>query len=103
MVQERVRTGRPVRRTRCHGQLSTFNQSIGSSSSGESWSTGVYGELGLQYLFTSHLGLGVRGDVVGSRNVAHFTQDSSGASTTPRFTSYHVALEPVQVIGAFYF
>jgi hypothetical protein len=64
------------------------------------WSAGVYGELGLQYLFTRHLGLGVRGDVVGLRNASQVTQESS---VTQRQTSYHVALEPVQLLGTFYF
>jgi len=66
----------------------------------EGWSAGVYGELGLQYLFTRHLGLGVRGDVVGLRNGARFTQEGS---ITQRQTSYHVALETPQLIGTFYF
>ncbi|HKW11841.1 MAG TPA: hypothetical protein VJO33_15745 [Gemmatimonadaceae bacterium] len=76
------------------------SQSLGTSSREEVWSAGVYGELGLQYLFTRHLGLGVRGDVVGSGNSVHIMQ---GASTTQRLTSYRVVLEPPQIIGTFYF
>jgi hypothetical protein len=70
---------------------------------GENWSAGVYGELGLQYLFTRHLGLGVRGDVVGSRSRDRFTQHGPGGSTAQRATSYHLALEPMQIIAGFYF
>jgi hypothetical protein len=85
------------------GGYSNNSQSYATSSKADSWSAGAYGELGLQYLFTPHLGLGVRGNLVASRDVEHVTQQASGASDTARTTNYSIRLAPVQVIAAFYF
>ena len=75
------------------------SQTANSADRGESWSAGVYGELGLQYLFTPHLALGVRGSVLASRYSNYNTQNG----TTSRLTSYSLSLGSPQVIGAFYF
>jgi outer membrane protein W len=78
---------------------SAGNQAGPSTFSQDNWSAGVYGELGLQYLFTRHLGLGVRGEVVAMRDIDHVT----GNNGTSHLTTDRVALAPLQIIGAFYF
>lgn len=85
------------------GSYLSDGQSFSGTSSQESWSAGVYGEFGLQYLFTRHLGLGVRGDVIGTRSLDHSTQPLQVGSATVYHTVYHLALDPLQIIGAFYF
>jgi hypothetical protein len=85
------------------GGYSNASGSAPGSSRLEYWSVGGYGELGLQYLFTRHLGLGGRADLVGWWTSNHSTQVVSGGSTTEHLTTYHVGLEPVQIIGTFYF
>ena len=75
------------------------SQSANSTNRGESWFAGAYGELGLQYLFTPHLALGVRGNVLASRYSSDYTQNG----TTARTTSYSLSLGSPQVFGAFYF
>lgn len=59
----------------------------------------AYAELGLQFLFTPHLALGVRGNVLASRYSSDYTQNG----TTARTTSYSLSLGSPQVVGAFYF
>jgi outer membrane protein W len=81
------------------GTYAGGSQAGSSSYRAESWSAGVYGELGLQYLITRHLGLGVRGDVTASR----FNQHITGSNGTQHLTSDRVALDPVQIIAALYF
>ena len=63
----------------------------------------MYGELGLQYLFTPHLGLGVRASAVASRAVSHFTEEGTAGPPSQRLTMDQIALQPLQIIGAFYF
>ena len=75
------------------------SQSASSANRDESWSAGAYGELGLQYLLTPHLALGVRGNALASRSSSSNTQNG----TTSRTTSYSFGLGSPQVIGAFYF
>ena len=82
------------------GYASTqFSQSDNSQ---KTWIVGAYGEIGLQYLFTPHVGLGWRGTLTGYR--ARSTQvTGTNPSSTEKSTYYHVSLEPVQVIGTIYF
>ncbi|HEY2853634.1 MAG TPA: hypothetical protein VGJ18_12350 [Gemmatimonadaceae bacterium] len=81
------------------GSYSGVSQSGPNNNRGESWTAGAYGELGLQYLFTRHLGLGVRADVVVSRLSQHFTESGG----TQHLTIDRLALNPLHIIGAFYF
>ena len=74
-------------------------QSASNPYRAESWSAGAYGELGLQYLFTPHLALGVRGML----DASAFTNRSTQNNITTRATSYSFVLSSPQVIGAFYF
>jgi hypothetical protein len=81
------------------GSYAAGSQSGPNTFSQDLWSVGVYGELGLQYLFTRHLGLGVRGELVASRDSDHSTGNNGAA----RLTTDRVAVAPLQIIGAFYF
>ena len=81
------------------GRYSSATQSANNDLRSDAWSAGVYGELGLQYMFTRHLGLGVRDELAGSRQSEHFTQ--TGLSS--HLATYTFALQPPQIIGAFYF
>jgi hypothetical protein len=65
------------------------------------WSIGAYGELGMQYMFTHGLSLGWRGNLSATRTSEHATQQAS--SQSQRATMYHLGLQPVQIIGTFYF
>ena len=74
----------------------------GSSNSDKNWSAGAYGEVGLQYMFTPHLGLGWRGNLQASRIEEHQTF-FSGTPTKQQTTYCRLTVEPVQVIGTLYF
>lgn len=82
------------------GGYASARQTIGSKA--DYWSAGAYGELGLQYLFTRHLGLGGRATLTGSRSSQQFVPNGQGG-TTQRVRIYHVGLQPLQIIGTFYF
>ena len=73
----------------------------GASNRENLWSAGVYGEIGVQYMFTRHLGLGWRGNLLATRTEDHvmFADGSPDQQTT----MYHLVLEPVQVMGTVYF
>jgi hypothetical protein len=66
------------------------------------WSAGAYGEIGVQYMFTPHLGFGWRATLTGSRTQDRVTQ-TVGTPLIQRVTYYHLAVEPVQVSGTVYF
>lgn len=82
------------------GGYASSRQTVGSKA--DYWSAGTYGELGLQYLFTRHLGLGGRATLTGSWSGQQYAPNGAGG-TTQRVTSYHVGLQPFQIIGTFYF
>ena len=63
------------------GGYASSRQSTGISKS-DSRSAGVYAELGLQYMFTRHLGLGGRGDVAASWFGNQYTQNGTGGNAT---------------------
>jgi outer membrane protein W len=65
------------------------------------WSAGVYGEIGVQYMFTRHLGLGWRANLLATRTADRvmFADGSPDQQTT----MYHLVLEPVQITGTVYF
>lgn len=82
----------------------TSTQLVASTNKDRYWSAGVYGEIGFQYMFSRHFGLGWRGNVVVSRIADRQTQSSGlGGETTLNTTYYHLGLEPVQLMGTIYF
>lgn len=78
------------------------NENVGSPDRSTFWSAGVYGEIGVQYMFTRHVGIGWRANLLASRGHAH-SRFSAGTVTVEDATYYHVDLQPVQVTGTIYF
>lgn len=70
----------------------------------KNWSAGAYGEVGLQYMFVRHFGLGLREILAATRSDASSTQETgTGTTTTQQSINYHVALQPVQLAGTVFF
>lgn len=66
----------------------------------QSWSTGAYGEIGMQYMLTRHFSLGARASLLGSRIEDRMTDIST--NSTQRTTDFHIGLG-LQITGAIYF
>jgi hypothetical protein len=80
------------------------NKSSATENRDRTWSVGGYAEIGVQYMFTRHFGLGWRGDLLGSRIADRSTlRTGTGGDIDQESTFYHVTLEPVQVMGTIYF
>lgn len=76
----------------------------GSSSHGDNWSLGTYGEAGLQYMLTRYLGLGGRGTLSASRYETNNSEVTpQGSATSSKAEGYHVGVNAVQLTGTIYF
>lgn len=64
------------------------------------WSAGGYGEVGMLYMFSRHLGLGWRATLLAARAEDH--NDAVG-STTQHTSLYTVSVQPIQLVGTIYF
>ena len=80
-----------------------YSESSTSSSHGDLWSLGAYGEAGMQYLITRYLGIGWRGTVNASRLQTKNTNTDQGVITKSQSSVYHVGLDAVQLTGNIYF
>lgn len=74
----------------------------GASLRDNTWSAGAYGEIGVQYMFTRHLGLGWRATLTGTRTEDR-TTDVTGTIPSQLTRDYRLSLQPVQVTGTIYF
>lgn len=77
-------------------------QSSGSSDREDAWTAGAYGEIGVQYMFTRHVGVGWRANVSANRSDQRLIF-TNGTAPAQRMTSYQLTLQPVQVAGTIYF
>jgi hypothetical protein len=83
------------------GSYSSY-ENVGSPNRSKFWSAGAYGEIGVQYMFTRHVGLGWRANLLVSRGHERSNYLTGNGSVVDE-TYYHVDLQPVQVTGTVYF
>lgn len=81
-----------------------WSEFSGTSSHGNLWSAGAYGETGMQYLLTRFLGIGWRGTLSASRvETKNSELTPQGFVSTSNTTGYHLGLDAVQLTGTIYF
>lgn len=82
------------------GSYGRSRNTAGTTLRTQSWAAGAYGEIGMQYMLTRHIGLGGRGSVLGSHIDDRATNVSS--NITQRTTDFHLGFA-LQVTGTIYF